>query len=81
MGYDRQRISFIQGAGSEGVLKYNGIRAGPDERLYCAPYNASKVLVIDPETRKLSFIEGVGEGGMKYYVYVRAPMGGCTVRH
>ena len=30
-------------------MKYIGICAGPDGRLYCAPSNASTVLVIDSE--------------------------------
>ena len=43
-----------------------GSCAGADGRLYCAPHGASTVLVIVPATRSLSFIEGAGEGGMKY---------------
>ena len=31
-------------AGAEGEAKWNGIAAGPDGKLYCAPYNASSVL-------------------------------------
>ena len=56
----------------------NGICAGPDKRLYCAPRGASTVLVVDPKTDKLlasfvdpktdklSFIEGAGAEGNKY---------------
>ena len=29
-------------------------------------YNATAVLVVDPRTQTVSFIEGVGEGGLKY---------------
>ena len=59
------RLTFIEGVG-EGGHKYSGICAGPDGRLYCAPCDASKVLVIDPGTQTLSFMEGAGGGGMKY---------------
>ena len=45
---------------------YEGICAGADGKLYCAPRHASRVLVIDPEAGTLSFLEGAGEGGAKY---------------
>ena len=44
---------------------YADICVGPDGLLYCAPCNASSVLVIDPCARTLGFIEGVGERGLK----------------
>ena len=56
-------------------MKYFGICAGPDGRLYCAPGNASTVLVIDPGTQTLSFIEGAGSGGQKYSSICMAPNG------
>src|SRR5690606_40013431 len=31
-----------------GSLKWHGIAEGPDGKLYCAPYNATDILVIDP---------------------------------
>src|SRR5690606_34471193 len=31
-----------------GTFKWWGIAAGPDGRLYCAPYNAADILVISP---------------------------------
>ena len=40
-------VSHINGAGN-GEGKWVGIAAGPDGKLYCAPCNASTVLVIDP---------------------------------
>ena len=56
-------------------MKYIGICAGVDGRLYCAPCDASTVLVIDPETQTLSFIEGAGGGGQKYFGICMAPNG------
>ena len=56
-------------------MKYIGICAGPDGRLYCAPANASTMLVIDPEMRSLSFIAGAGSGGFKYSGICMAPNG------
>ena len=53
-------LRFIEGAG-EGGVKYAGICAGPDGLLYCAPRDASSVLVIDPGTSTLSFIDGAGK--------------------
>ena len=67
-------FEFIQGAG-EGGIKYSDICAGPDGLLYCAPFNASSVLVIDPCARTLSFINGAGDLGMKYYGICAGPDG------
>src|SRR5690606_3768625 len=36
------------GANLSGNDKWIGIAAGPDGKLYCAPYNAADILVIDP---------------------------------
>ena len=55
---------FIEGA-EEGGLKYFGICAGSDGMLYCAATAASSVLVIDPRTQTLSFIEGAVGSGLK----------------
>ena len=57
-------LSFIEGA-EEGGLKYFGICAGPNGMLYCAATAASSVLVIDPRTQTLSFIEGAVGSGLK----------------
>ncbi len=43
-----------------------GIYMGPDGRLYCAPFDASTMLLIDPEPQAVSFIAGAGQGRMKY---------------
>ena len=67
-------FEFIQGAG-EGSIKYSDICAGPDGLLYCSPFNASSVLVIDPCARTLSFIEGAEEGGLKYFGICAGPDG------
>ena len=70
----RIHFEFIQGAG-EGGIKYSDICAGPDGLLYCSPFNASSVLVIDPYARMLSFIEGAEEGGLKYLGICAGPDG------
>ena len=67
-------FEFIQGA-AEGGIKYSDICAGPDGLLYCSPFNASSVLVIDPCARTLSFIEGAEEGGLKYFGICAGPDG------
>src|SRR5690606_5250443 len=36
------------GVNLSGSEKWRGITAGPDGKLYCAPYNATDILVIDP---------------------------------
>jgi len=36
------------GANLSGTAKWSGIAAGPDGKLYCAPYDATDILVIDP---------------------------------
>ena len=45
----------------------NGICAGPNRRLYCAPRGASTVLVVDPKTDKLSFIRRPKDGQAKLH--------------
>ena len=55
-------------------MKYIGICAGPDGRLYCAPCDASTMLVIDPEMRSLSFTAGAGSGN-QYSSICMAPNG------
>ena len=64
MGFDCSRVCRIPcgGAGNQ----YFGICHGVDGQLYCAPRNASTVLVIEPESRTLSFVEGAGDGSGKY---------------
>ena len=56
-------------------MKYHSICAGPDGWLYCAPSTAATVLVIDPGTQTLSFIEGAGGGGKKYTDICSGPDG------
>ena len=51
--------------GVEGNGKWSGMVA-VGHTLYCAPCNASTVLVVDPTTEKLSFIEGAGALRLKY---------------
>eukprot|EP00928_Gymnodinium_smaydae_P096915 TRINITY_DN8659_c0_g1_i2.p1 TRINITY_DN8659_c0_g1~~TRINITY_DN8659_c0_g1_i2.p1 ORF type:complete len:1008 (-),score=153.72 TRINITY_DN8659_c0_g1_i2:555-3578(-) len=69
------RLSFIKHGGGAGLepssvlgegLKYSGIARGPDGLLYCSPFDSSKVLIIDPSTQKLEFIDGAGEEHGKY---------------
>ncbi|CAE8657580.1 unnamed protein product, partial [Polarella glacialis] len=56
--------------------KWFGIAAGNCGRLlYCAPYNAQQVLVIDSSTLELSFVEGAGEGTRKWSGIARGPDG------
>ena len=50
-----------------------GICAGFDDLLYDAPWDASKVLVIDPGTRTLRFIRGAGETGDKHFGICSGP--------
>ena len=45
-----------QGAGRG--EKLHGLCEGPDGRLYCAPHNASQVLVIDPTAETVAFLPG-----------------------
>ena len=51
--------------GVEGGSKWNGI-AECGGRLYCAPYHAKEVLVIDPATGTTSTIPCGVEGGWKW---------------
>jgi len=51
-------------------FKYAGLCLGPDGKIYCCPFDAPSVLVIDPDPQaavKLEFIEGVGDGQRKYF--------------
>lgn len=57
--------TYIEGAGN-GDNMYCGIAVGVDGLLYCAPWNAPTVLVIDPKTRTLRQIKGAGYGHAKY---------------
>src|SRR5690606_19023324 len=36
------------GVNLSGDFKWRGIVAGPDSKLYCAPYSATDILIIDP---------------------------------
>ena len=60
-----QASSVLVGAGAGG-MEYSGLWVGPDGLLYCAPCGASTVLVINPVTRTLSFIDGAEDGRKKY---------------
>ena len=63
----------------EGHGSYKGICAGPDGKLYCAPLNASRVLVIDPVSGTLAFLDGAGEGdgGGGFFFWVFPSLHGC----
>ena len=47
-------LSFLEGSGLEGEYKYSYIATAPDGRLFCAPRNAAKVLVIDPPSGRIN---------------------------
>merc|ERR1719502_2187960 len=55
--------------------KYKGMCAGPDGKLYCAPYHASRVLIIDPPSGALSVMDGVGQEPDKYNSICAGPDG------
>ena len=69
----RHRRPPLTGSGTGGLKgrkqgrENNGICAGPDRRLYCAPRGASTVLVVDPKTDKLSFIRRPKDGQAKLH--------------
>ena len=69
----RHRRPPLTGSGTGGLKgrkqgrENNGICAGPDMRLYCAPRGASTVLVVDPKTDKLSFIRRPKDGQAKLH--------------
>ena len=69
----RHRRPPLTGSGTGGLKgrkqgrDNNGICAGPDRRLYCAPRGASTVLVVDPKTDKLSFIRRPKDGQAKLH--------------
>ena len=65
---------FFYGA-EEGSIKYGNICRVADGLLYCSPFNASSVLVMDPCARTLRFIEGAEEGGLKYFGICAGPDG------
>lgn len=43
-----------------GSQKWYGIYQGANGKLYCAPYNATEVMVIDPSNDSISFIDSAG---------------------
>ena len=61
-------VAGVWGMG-EGEGKYSGIAAGPDGKLYCSPQNATNVLVIDPLTGSISFIEGSVQSGLVKIIF------------
>ena len=62
----RQQAQELEALREQG-RENNGICAGPDRRLYCAPRGASTVLVVDPKTDKLSFIRRPKDGQAKLH--------------
>ena len=52
-----------------GSRKYIGIAAGADGKLYCSPWNAASVLVVDPCSGQLSSLQQpeLKEGGEKVF--------------
>jgi len=58
-------VFMVNGAG-EGQEKWAGVCAADDGRLFCAPWNSDKVLVITPATHSLSFMDGAGAGDCKW---------------
>jgi len=65
----RSTLSRIEGA-CDGVAfkhRWSGIARSPrDGRLYCSPFNANSVLVVDPRTEKITFMHGAGSGDCKW---------------
>eukprot|EP00929_Paragymnodinium_shiwhaense_P069879 TRINITY_DN35308_c0_g1_i3.p1 TRINITY_DN35308_c0_g1~~TRINITY_DN35308_c0_g1_i3.p1 ORF type:complete len:248 (-),score=56.19 TRINITY_DN35308_c0_g1_i3:249-992(-) len=49
-----------------GRYRWAGLACGRDGRLYCAPYNAGSVLVIETAARKVTAIGGAGSGQYKW---------------
>eukprot|EP00927_Polykrikos_kofoidii_P069497 TRINITY_DN65004_c0_g1_i1.p1 TRINITY_DN65004_c0_g1~~TRINITY_DN65004_c0_g1_i1.p1 ORF type:complete len:369 (+),score=52.01 TRINITY_DN65004_c0_g1_i1:180-1286(+) len=50
----------------KGNSKWLGAAFASNGKIYCAPYNASTVLVINTKDKELSFIEGAGMGSAKW---------------
>ncbi len=67
--YKRRRI----GDELEGDNKYNCIAAGANGKLYAAPYDAGKVLEVDPETSNVKEIGDALEVGEHTNVLLQAP--------
>jgi len=55
------------------TFKYAGMCLGPDNKIYCCPFDAPHVLVVDPVLKTLDRIDGVGEGQRKYFGICRGP--------
>jgi len=59
---DEQALSFMTGpegflgCEANNVFKYSDICVGPNNKLYCSPFGAPTILVIDTEERKFSCI-------------------------
>lgn len=76
-----------------GAAKWYGIYQGADGRLYCVPYNATEVMIIDPSNDSISFIDTAGattfgngnlsgaqkwDGGCVYGNYIYCSPSGAT---
>merc|ERR1719160_1803963 len=59
-------IAFIGGAGGTKQYKWSGATCAPDGNIYCAPFHADSVLVINTKTKEINFIEGAGMGQCKW---------------
>merc|ERR1712154_607161 len=70
-----RKLLFFSGVVGRQKGKYKGICMGTDGRLYCAPYHASRVLVIDPAAQALSVMDGVGHAPDKYSGICAGPDG------
>ena len=54
------------GVDLSGTLKWHGIATGPDGKLYCTPFNATDILVIDARPPGLYFKDPVSQ---RYYAF------------
>eukprot|EP00928_Gymnodinium_smaydae_P030233 TRINITY_DN22533_c0_g1_i1.p1 TRINITY_DN22533_c0_g1~~TRINITY_DN22533_c0_g1_i1.p1 ORF type:complete len:364 (+),score=66.45 TRINITY_DN22533_c0_g1_i1:116-1207(+) len=61
---DRE-LKFISGVGG-GPCKWSGAASGPDGNVYCAPFNADSVLVVETEVRSLRHLHGIPHGRSKW---------------
>src|SRR5690606_6156510 len=61
------------GANLSGTLKWQSIAAGPDGKLYCVPYNATDILIIDPATGRAQRTNmGIGLSGTAKWLGIAA---------
>ena len=60
---------------TSGGSAYAGCVTAPNGKIYFAPYNASKILELDPTTGVTTLVGSVLAGTVKYYGGVLAPNG------